>query len=396
MNEAAENVVDIHQVTKLNLGSGDCPMEGYQNIDRKNGCEVYPLLVEPETLDEIRASHVLEHFSHTKVQKVLFDWVEKLKPGGVLKIAVPDFEKIARAYLAGQQIPVQGYVMGGHVDDDDKHGVVFDREALIDELSSVGLIGISDWVSEISDCAALPISLNLQGFKKPDSWPKVHAVMSTPRLGWNDFWGKALETLSIMKICLTKHTGAFWEQCLTRALDEALARNPEYILTLDYDTIFDINDVQALLSVAARNPEADAIAALQVHRQQSTPLMTVKGADGENVSEISYEVLSTELAPAATAHFGLTLIKAQKLRELSRPWFHGSPESSGEWGDNRIDPDISFWKSWERAGNSLYIANRIPVGHLEVMIRWPDRNLTATYQHPNDYHQDGKPEDSWR
>ena len=59
---------------RLNLGAGSIPIEGYENIDRKSGHEVYPLTV--HGVDEIRASHVLEHFSHTEIGAVLTDWVK--------------------------------------------------------------------------------------------------------------------------------------------------------------------------------------------------------------------------------------------------------------------------------------------------------------------------------
>ncbi len=74
---------------KLNLGAGSAPMDGWENLDRKTGEEIYPL--NRDGVDEIRASHVLEHFSHQKIPTVLADWVGALKPGGLLKIAVPDF-----------------------------------------------------------------------------------------------------------------------------------------------------------------------------------------------------------------------------------------------------------------------------------------------------------------
>jgi hypothetical protein len=30
-----------------------------------------------------------------------------------------------------------------------------------------------------------------------------------------------------------------------------------------------------------------------------------------------------------------------------------------------------FGGKWEAAGNSLYIANRVPIGHLELQVLWP-------------------------
>ena len=79
---------------RLNLGAGDTKLPGYIAVDRKNGQEVYPLAYEDNSVDEIYASHILEHFGLNEILKVLQNWVSKLKPGGLMKIAVPDFQKI--------------------------------------------------------------------------------------------------------------------------------------------------------------------------------------------------------------------------------------------------------------------------------------------------------------
>src|SRR5438309_1271592 len=125
---------------KINLGCGEHKLDGYENWDCKTGQEAHPLshigddgsrlIIQDCSLEEIRASHVLEHFSHRQTSEVVNHWVAKLMPGGCLKIAVPDFEWIAKHYLDGEPINVQGYTMGAHKDRDDRHGGIFDRESL--------------------------------------------------------------------------------------------------------------------------------------------------------------------------------------------------------------------------------------------------------------------------
>jgi hypothetical protein len=209
-------------------------------------------------------------------------------------------------------------------------------------------------------------------------------------------WGCAYAACSAMNIPIHKFTGAFWEQGMQRGLEELLAQGADYILTLDYDTVFSPQDLQTLILLAERHPEADAIAALQVHRSQPTALMTVVDADGNPLHRLPADALRGDLTEAATAHFGCTLIRTAALEGLGRPWFHGQPDLDGRWSDARTDPDIAFWRRWRDEGRSLFVANRVPVGHLEVMIRWPGRALAATWQHPNDYHASGKPEDCWQ
>lgn len=387
----------ISEGLRLNLGAGPNALDGWENLDLKSGQEVYPLSYPDASVDAIRASHILEHFSHRQIGAVLDDWVRALKPGGLLQIAVPDFALIAQQYLAGADIPTQGYIMGSHADDDDHHGAIFDAEELGDVMRKAGLIGITRWHSKHDDSAGLDISLNLQGIKPPEKLPTCYGVLSLPRLAFTDNYFCAFEALPPLGIGLRKATGAYWDQCLERGIEETLEKeNPEYILTLDYDSVFSRRDVQALLSAAVRHPHADAIAALQAHRNKSLPLLTKTGDDGKPVLSVPWEETQSELMRVHTAHFGLTLIRTESLREMPKPWFASMPDAEGKWGESRWDADIYFWKQWEKANKTLYVASRVPIGHAELMVRWPSRDLTATYQHPSDYWKDGKPEDIWR
>jgi hypothetical protein len=48
------------------------------------------------------------------------------------------------------------------------------------------------------------------------------------------------------------------------------------------------------------------------------------------------------------------------------------------------------------AGNSLYIANRVPIGHLELMIKWPGKDLRAIYQPIGEFRAGGISKDAWQ
>jgi predicted SAM-dependent methyltransferase len=50
-------------------------------------------------IDVCYGSHVLEHLTPDQAQKMLADCSRVLKPGGILRIVVPDLESIARNYL---------------------------------------------------------------------------------------------------------------------------------------------------------------------------------------------------------------------------------------------------------------------------------------------------------
>jgi len=381
---------------KLDLGAGTVSPEGFTPLGNINGTSIYPLPHADGSVDAIRASHCLEHFPHKDVPVVLAEWVRALKPGGELRLAVPNFQKVAEDYLAGKPQITEGYVMGGQTDAADYHKAIFDADHLTRLMAAAGLMLVNPWTSELQDCAALPISLNLCGTKPHMLSIGVSAVMSVPRLGFTDNMWSVTEALPSLNVKIRRHTGAYWSQCIERVIEEALQEDkPDAILTLDYDTVFSRRDASLLMQLMCCNPEADAIAAMQSGRGKEVPLFTIKAADGSNTGSIEAEVFEADLTKISTAHFGLTLIRAEKFKTLPKPWFHDVPAKDGTWSDDRIDADIAFWRKWEAAGNSLYLANRVPVGHLDLVVRWPGQDLRAIYQPVTEWRDRGRPKDVW-
>lgn len=385
---------------KYNLGAGDIELPGYIAIDKKGGSEAFPLDIADESAEEIRASHILEHFPHGRVPFVLGHWVRKLKPGGVLKIAVPDLEWIAKNYLAGRDFNVQGYLMGGQVDSLDFHFSSFDEELLAELLREAGLVDIARWSSELADCAALPVSLNLQGTKPPTrvmSEPlKVIAVMSSPRLGFDDNFLCAFRHLPSRGIDIRKFKGAFWEQCIERAIEQSLEQGADAVLTIDYDTVFTGADIDALLLLLREHPEADAIAPLQSARWRPEPLLTMDLPLGvKSADRMPPGVFAQPLTRLKTAHFGCTLIRSSALKKLQKPWFWSQPDKAGSWGPERRDADSTFWDRFAAAGRALYSANRVAVGHLELMVLWPGKDFAVVTQPVSDFMENGKPGVIW-
>lgn len=385
---------------RINLGAGAQLLEGYENLDGAKGDTIYPLPYADGIVDEIRASHVLEHFSHTEVVSVLKDWVAKLAPGGRLRVAVPDFEKIATAYLAGEPQNIQGYLYGGHVDRRDWHGCGFDRELLVELLVDAGLERIHEWTSELKDCAALPVSLNLGGYKpsgRATHCEGVAAVLSAPRFGPVMHFRCAFQAFSKARVPYAMAGGAYWHQVLSEVLESQLA-DPEirYVLTCDYDTVFTHEDVLELYRLMEALPEADCIFPLQSMRSTGRPLFTVRGKDGERKHRIADTDLARHVLPVATGHFGLTILRVERLRSLPRPWMNSAPAPDGRWGEGRTDADIAFWRHWKAEGRTLYLAPRVVVGHLQEVVTWPGPDLRPIYQTTKDYDTGGMPEGARR
>ncbi|MBL0048736.1 MAG: hypothetical protein IPP32_11650 [Bacteroidetes bacterium] len=98
---------------KLHLGCGQKYFEGYVNIDypmsehsvqQKSVADELANLTElnypANTIDEVRLHHVFEHFSRPVTCALLSNWFHWLKPGGVVHIEVPDFEKTGKVALS--------------------------------------------------------------------------------------------------------------------------------------------------------------------------------------------------------------------------------------------------------------------------------------------------------
>lgn len=438
----------VSQPVKLNLCSGPQQIPGWTNVDAANGGHVYPLAWGPDSIDEIRCSHGLEHFPQNDVPKVLADWVRALKPGGSLKVAVPDFAFIAKAYMEGQQLPLGSFLLGGQQNELDFHKSIYDEHNLRVLLEGAGLVQIEHWESEINDCARYPLSLNLKGYKpvlrncratlqrdyignytnygldgpglecgrpaisdglceahqhlaRPSQAEtlevkaKVAALMSVPRLGWQDNFGacqQALKDIHGVDIPLWRVGGVFWEQCMQRGLNALIKDGVEWIITIDYDTIFERADVIELLTLAALYPEADCIVPLQAKRSSDIKLFTMRDSNGKLRERASFDEFDGDLTPIHTGHFGLTLIKTAALKRMPKPWFWNQPTENGEWDEGRIDADIYFWQKAQAHGLGVFQANKVRLGHLQLVVSWVDKNFEVCHQYLPAYTEQGKPE----
>jgi len=379
----------------LDLGAGDNPVPGYESVDRKRGQEVYPLSNRDGSIDEIRASHVLEHFSHTQVSDVVNHWVSKLKPGGRLRIAVPNFKFIAEQYIAGSPINVQGYLMGGHIDANDHHGCAFDPDVLMEVLLASGLERIHQWTSEQQDCASLPVSLNLGGFKPSGPATRCEgttAVLSAPRFAPTMHMRYAFKAFALAHVPYQIGGGAYWHQVMSQVLEMQIEAGSRYIITCDYDTIFTHQDVMELYRLMEAVPEADAICSLQSKRgDEKVALFGMKSKEGEYIQAMPAYNMTRYLLPISTGHFGLTIFRADKLNAMPRPWMNSMPNDDGIWDEGKVDADINFWNNWNKAGNTLYLAPRVIVGHMQELVSWPTHDMTPIHQTCSDYDKSGIP-----
>lgn len=140
---------------KLHLGCGKKVIPGWVNIDALSHApgvcidDVSTLVtIEDMTADEIYACHVLEHFGRNSTVDVLKTWFQKLRPGGTIRISVPDIRAVFEKYQQGTPIAVlTGLLYGGQRNEYDYHKVGFDFLSLSAALNSAGFADVQryDW-----------------------------------------------------------------------------------------------------------------------------------------------------------------------------------------------------------------------------------------------------------
>lgn len=140
---------------KLHLGCGNRYIPGFVHIDAVDFPHVDHVasidnlsFIPDNSVDLIYNCHVLEHFKRRDVGRVLQEWKRVLKPGGTLRISVPDFSKLCEVYQRDGQIDrVIGALFGRQDYLYNIHYNVFDFASLSRDLEQAGLVNVRryDW-----------------------------------------------------------------------------------------------------------------------------------------------------------------------------------------------------------------------------------------------------------
>jgi predicted SAM-dependent methyltransferase len=147
----------------VNVGAGNVRLEGWVNTDIAWWSQMYldltkPWPVPPGCVDRIYGDNVIEHFPLENARDVLRYCYQALRPGGAIRLATPDLERTARAYLHDLELtsahldrhrragyPAEHpadmlrvtYAYHGH-----HEGYIFDWDALSAELARAGFTDI--------------------------------------------------------------------------------------------------------------------------------------------------------------------------------------------------------------------------------------------------------------
>jgi hypothetical protein len=132
------------------------------------------------------ASHVIEYFDRDEIVPILRGWKTKLAPGGILRLAVPDFAVIVGLYSDGVDLerflgPLYGKMqMGGETI---YHRTAYDEPGLRGVLQAAGFVTIRWWnwrytshahfddfsqahIPHMDKENGVPISLNLEAINE--------------------------------------------------------------------------------------------------------------------------------------------------------------------------------------------------------------------------------------
>jgi FkbM family methyltransferase len=223
---------------------------------------------------------------------------------------------------------------------------------------------------------------------------RVAALASVPRLGFQAHMRSSEQAFADPRIPILRESGCvFWEMTMQNGFNSLIKAGADYIITTDYDSIFTNEDVKELLRLIVRYPDADAIAAWQASRWKDHPALAgVRTQDGQWGAGVPIEDMkSLDLTRVDNTVYGLTIIKVSAIQKMSKPWFLNVPNEDGEWEHGKHDADSYFWWKFREAGNSLYMANRVRIGHLHEDVLWLDDDFQLIKQDLTDYYSKGRP-----
>ena len=153
---------NIEKPIKLDVGCGMNIHKGYTHMDLVafdhveiiGDCRKIPF--PDNSVEEILASHIIEHFSYTEIVDIFKNWYRSLKADGKLIIKCPDLDYLCRAYVSGRHTPEQilVYLYGAFTFDActsdgklnnigtynilDAHKAMYSEEMLIKRLKEAG------------------------------------------------------------------------------------------------------------------------------------------------------------------------------------------------------------------------------------------------------------------
>ncbi len=144
---------------KLHLGCGERFLPGFIHIDVRKFSHIDYVtnvdnldMFKDNSVDLIYNACLLEHIKRQKLPDILKEWHRTLKFGGILRVSVPDFNQIVKAYFKYKNLELfYGLLLGKQDYPENVHHNVFDFKTLKKVLKRTGFKNIRryDWKKTI-------------------------------------------------------------------------------------------------------------------------------------------------------------------------------------------------------------------------------------------------------
>lgn len=345
---------------------------------------------------EVYSCHVLQRLHLKDAMDAVREYFRVLKPGGVVKISVPDVGVWADQYAAsrrgdlgpGEWLPSGTDLYGEHGENVE----AYDIYTLRSMLWEAGFEDVRGFEPFASDMSSHPSSAKVAATKPAHKNTNLRGIvgmaMSVPRLGFTDSNDSLLNAVYSLRMGMRQNSGAWWGKSLQDSITQVMEDGCKYVLTVDYDTVFEPWHVKQLYAMMETNPDIDALFPLQAKREKDLALMYRSQPIARG------EMLEHDMIEVDSGHFGLTMLRADSLRDTAKPWFLCEPREDGEYKDGWLDPDIYFWRKFRAAGHKVCVTPRVSVGHAQMVVSWVTRDLGISHQYRQDYRSFGKPREA--
>jgi len=139
----------------LHVGCGSITSPEFINLDALPYAHVHVVTEQldnladfpDDTVDLVYMCHVLEHVKTPQVASVLHEMRRVLKVGGVLRLSVPDFDRLIEVYQAadGDVEVIRKQLMGGQESEYNIHYGLFNHRSLSGLLREIGFRSVRPW-----------------------------------------------------------------------------------------------------------------------------------------------------------------------------------------------------------------------------------------------------------
>jgi len=139
----------------VHIGCGKINSPEFINIDAQPFAHVHIVTsdithlpsFDNETVDLVYMCHILEHIKRNNLQNVLSEMKRMLKNGGILRLSVPDFDRLIEVYNdSGKDMnAISRQLMGGQDHEHNIHYSVFNYKRLSALLGEVGFRKVVSW-----------------------------------------------------------------------------------------------------------------------------------------------------------------------------------------------------------------------------------------------------------